>query len=442
MFWKKLFRQGTAQEDAGLDALKRRVAELERQLMTDERTGIPSKQHFFAHYRENAREGDHVLFLDLDDFKSVNDSYGHQVGDALLRQIAQALFGVLQDKGFVARLSGDEFLAHLPAGAGDIEAITDALMEAVQRAEVELGELRVSRRVSVGMSRVTARMDATEAIVAADRALLTAKQSGRNRSVILREREANLTVHRPSLEEVRLALQRNEIGYHVQPIVDLGTMQPEGYEALLRWSRPNGEVVGPAYFLETMTGAYDVRTKPPLEAAHRTAAWAALEQGCYISFNISTAFLNQIARHGPGWVSTIVGDIPPSKIVLELVETIIDREADAIAEVVSSLRKAGIRVALDDFGMGRSTLERFQRVPVDIVKIDKHFLHMADRSSRDMEILKAMIDLTRSAEATCVVEGIETQNQLELVQSLGAEWGQGFLLGRPAPTKEFGAVCT
>jgi diguanylate cyclase (GGDEF)-like protein len=433
LWWKRRFRQGADIDRQTIETLQARVVELENQLMTDERTGIPSNQCFFKHFEQHARPGDYVLFLDLDDFKSVNDFYGHELGDILLRKVAQGMALALDGHGLIARFGGDEFLAHVPAGPTDVEATIEKVMQAARFAEVGVGELRVSRNVSVGRAMVKPGMDVTEAAVAADRALLAAKRRGRNQSAELMEREASLLASRPSIEEVRLGLQRNEIGYHVQPIVDLASMQIEGYEALLRWQRPNGEVVGPAHFLDTMTSAYDDRTRPPLEAAHKTAAWAAQERDRFISFNLSTAFLNQIALKGPEWVRRIVGDVASDKIVFELVETIVDREADSVSEVVAALRATGVRVALDDFGTGRSTLERLQKIPVDIVKIDKHFLHMADRSQRDLEILKAMVDLTRSTEAICVVEGIETQSHLDLARDLGVDWVQGFLLGRPAP---------
>ena len=438
LWWKRLFRQDAAEEETDLSVLKSRIAELEQQLMTDAGTGIASKHVLFEHFERHALVGDYLLFLDLDDFKSVNKSYGHEVGNILLRRIAQAVEAVIGCHGIISRLSGDKFLVLVPADIGDIQALVDRMMQAAQQAHVEVGELPVSRKMSVGIAQVQAGMTLVEAVVAADAALALAKKKGKNQSAILREHDTALVPERPSVDEVRLALKRGEIGYHVQPIVNLATMRPEGYEALLRWTRPNGDVVGPALFLETMTDAYDLMTKPPLEDAHRTAAWAVLEQDAFISFNLSTAFLSQVASHGTDWVKTIAGEIPLNKIVFELVETIVARETDAISEVVAKLRACGVRVALDDFGIGQSTLERLQKVPVDIVKIDKQFLHMASRSERDMEILKAMVDLTRSTGAICCVEGIETQAHLDLVRMLEVDWVQGFFLGRPAPINAVG----
>lgn len=433
MWLRKLVRSSSDRRRCELAELQERVSDLERQLMVDARTGIASRQYFFDHFAQHARPGDFVVLLDLDDFQSVNIHYGHQVGDRLLRVVARAIQDATGEMGTVARLEWDEFLV-LSHGvcAADIGPLVDRVMRAIQTTGVPVGELTVTRQATAGVISVGPGMSVSEALVLADRALVAAKKAGGNRAVHHTGRNMPERQHKPSVEEVRLALQRGEIGYHVQPIVDLSDLRRTGYEALLRWRRASGEVIGPAQFLDTMTSAYDDRTKPPLEAAHRTAAWATREQDAFISFNISTAFLEQVARHGPDWVTTLIGDIPSDRVVFELVETIVDRDKDRISEVVAALRAQGCRVALDDFGIGRSTLERLQKIPVDIVKVDKHFLHMAEHSARDLDILGGIVDLTRSSGAISVVEGVETPRHLDMVRKIGADWAQGYLFGRPA----------
>ncbi|WP_281252880.1 phosphodiesterase [Maliponia aquimaris] len=438
MWLKSLLQNAQDRKRCQLVQLQDRVSDLERQLMVDTRTGIPSRQYFFDHFAQHARPGDYVVLLDIDDFQSVNIDYGHLVGDRLLRIIAGAIDEAIAGRGIVARLEWDEFLV-LSRGVRDseISALVDSILQAVRTAAVTVGELTVTRKATAGVVSVTCGMTVSEALTRADWALVAARKAGGKRAVFMTGGEMPARRPRPSVEEVRLALQRGEIGYHVQPIVDLSTLRPQGYEALVRWQRPTGEVIGPAQFLDTMTSAYDARTKPPLDAAHRTAAWAAHERDVFISFNISTSFLDQVAHHGVDWVSTLVGDVPYDRVVFELVETIVDCDKDRICEVVAALRDRGIRVALDDFGIGRSTLERLQKIPVDIVKVDKHFLHMAERSPRDMEILRGMVDLSRSTGAISVVEGVETERHLDVARALGADWAQGYLFGRPAAIPEF-----
>ncbi|WP_101069027.1 EAL domain-containing protein [Roseovarius salinarum] len=140
-----------------------------------------------------------------------------------------------------------------------------------------------------------------------------------------------------------------------------------------------------------------------------------------------------MAHKGLSWINTIVGDIPHDRIILELVEAIVDREGDAVARAVAELRERGVRIALDDFGIGQSTLERLQRVPVDFVKIDRHFINAAFNTRRDRDILNGIIDVGLVSDAATVVEGIDTQAQLDLAQELGATHAQGFFLGQPAP---------
>lgn len=416
------------------------VAALEKRLQYDPQTGLYSKAAFFEHFETCAQSGDYLIFIDIDDFKSVNDNYGHDIGDQLLTKIAEAMSFTIDEQGFVARLSGDEYLIHIaPPYAAMIDLIAENLRVAVQQTDVSLGDLNISRSASLGLTRVRAGMTPLNAVIEANRALNFAKQEGRNRVVKSPERARTLTPRPPSLEEVRLGLQRSEIKYHVQPIFRLGTMQIVGYEALLRWHRRNGEIIGPSQFLNTMTQAYDAHTEPPLNAAHQTAAWAALQQNKFIAFNLSGAFLNKVANNGLDWISKIVGDIPKDRIIFELVETIIDREADNIASVIEELRSNGVRIALDDFGTGQSTLERLQRVHVDLVKIDRSFLHAAAESARDARILQGMINIATASGAETVLEGVETEEQLRLAHKLGASYAQGFYIGEPATIMDWDA---
>lgn len=432
--------QGDDQSDV-IAALERRVAELEHRLRYDDLTGVMTKVAFFDLFPDRARAGQYFFFVDLDDFKSVNDSFGHLIGDRLIAAIAAVIRDVVGTHGIVARLAGDEFLALLDTRSErEARAIADKVLAAVSQCRLKLGELEVSRRASIGLARLSEGMNVQEAIIEADTALREAKQAGKGRIICQGERMNQLMLSRPSLEEVRLGLRRKEIGYHVQPIVDLNDGRIWGYEALLRWRRANGEVLGPTQFLDNMTGAYDQKARPPLEAAHATADWAVLEQGRHVAFNISTAFLARVAEQGMAWVDDIVGNVPPEKVVFELVETVINEPNEAVEAVVRELRAAGVRVALDDFGIGQSTLERLQRVQVDFVKIDRHFVQSASRARRDHDMLSHMVDLIHASGAEPIIEGVETAAHIDLARGLGVRFAQGFLLGRPAPVEDWTGI--
>ena len=372
-----------------------------------------------------------MLFVDIDDFKGVNDHHGHLVGDRLLREIGRTMVKTVGAGGFVTRLAGDEFIIVLHrADAATAETLAKTLRRAVSDAAIRIGNLRVSRRASMGMVTVAEGMSRTECMNLADDALLAAKRAGKNR---LRRAARPASARAPSIEEVRLGLQGGQIGYHLQPILACADRRIAGYEALLRWERPSGEVLGPDQFLATMTAAYDAETRPPLEAARRVADWAVNQHDAYIAFNISEAFLARAAREGLSWVDEIVGDVPRSAIVFELVEDILTDRVDAVAEVVERLQAQGIRVALDDFGVAYSSLERLQSVPVDFVKIDRRFLRGAAGDARNRELLRGMIDIAHRLGAETVVEGVETEAQFEIVRAAGAAYAQGFHLGCPRP---------
>ena len=421
------------------DAMRARIAELENALRVDPLTGLPTKQAFYETVAETGRKGDAVMFLDLDDFGSVNADYGYELGDRLLCSIAEAIRATVAPQGFVARLVGDEFLVLWPAAASeDAQTLASRLLRAVKSCTIACGELRITRAASIGLARLDTTQLPITALLSADAALSEAKRNGKNRVAVPAERATGLHATRPTREEVQLGLQRREIGYHLQPIIDLQDGEVWGYEALLRWHRANGEVLGPAHFLDTMTRAYDDDTRPPLEAARAVADWVANQRGLTISFNVSGAFLAQTAQRGVGWIAEIAGRIPYGQVMFELVETVVE-DTDGLADVVADMRARGVRIALDDFGTGQSTLSRLQTIPVDFVKIDRRFVTAAAESRRDAELLRGMIDLSHASGADTVVEGIETEAQLEAVRAAGARLVQGFLLGRPAPMDHWAA---
>lgn len=432
------------EEDPAEDicALRAKVQQLERQLRFDDLTGLLSRQAFYQDFEVGAAAGDVLIFIDLDDFKSVNDNYGFGIGDDLLTGIARTIRRAVAGRGLVCRLAGDEFMVLLDrAHAACVEVICTDLLAAIRGCTSRVGDLEVSRGASIGTCRVRQGMSARDALMIANDGLRVAKANGKNRAAQVSERRHASGPVRPSVEEVRLGLRRNEIGYHLQPILDLATGDVWGYEALIRWHRADGQVLGPAHFLESMTAAYDAETKPPLAQAHAAAAWAANTQGKCVSFNISTAFLANLGADGLDWVNTIIGDIPHGNVVFELVETIVTRDDDdAIARTVRMLRDLGVQIALDDFGVGQSTLSRLQTTCVDYVKIDKRFTAAAGRSRRDAAILERTIDLAHAAGATCIVEGIETPAQLQRARKAGAGLGQGFHLGRPNPVSHWAAA--
>ncbi|MEO0484745.1 MAG: bifunctional diguanylate cyclase/phosphodiesterase [Pseudomonadota bacterium] len=420
--------------DTSRDPLTLRIAELEYRLATDGLTGARSRDFFLEHYTRFAQSHGTLYFIDLDNFKTVNDHYGHSAGDDLLRGVVRSIQRLLAGGDFVARLGGDEFivLSHLCHPA-DIERFGDQLRAACGSASLRIGELSVSRRASIGCVRLTPQTQTHEAIDLGDTAMRCAKSLGKNRVHHLNKHDASRADLNPSVDELRLALERSEIGYYLQPIVRCTDRHVAGYEALLRWERANGDILAPAQFLSTMTDAYTANARPPLQFARKATEWVTVDQGAFCCFNISMAFLESISSGHDDWVPEIIGSSPRDQIVFEITETAVNSEIESVASTVNALRDSGVQVALDDFGVGASNMERLHTMRVDIIKIDQRFVRGAPGNKRSQDILAGMIDLAHKIGAETVVEGIEDADQFDLVRSLGADYAQGFYLGHPLP---------
>ncbi|MEM1375504.1 MAG: bifunctional diguanylate cyclase/phosphodiesterase [Pseudomonadota bacterium] len=414
--------------------LAQRIAELEVRLATDGLTGARSRDFFLDNYARYAAIHGTLFFLDLDNFKSVNDHYGHSAGDELLRRVVRTIAAVLGEHDFIARLGGDEFVVlSQRSRALDVEVLGDEILKACLTTELTVGELSVSRGASIGCLRLKPGLEVHGAIDLGDTAMRYAKSLGKNRVHHLNTHDANGLELTPSVDELKLGLKRGEIGYYLQPIVCCRRRSVAGYEALLRWERANGKVLPPAQFLDTMTEAYSADARPPLEFAREATEWVTRDQNAFCTFNISMAFLEKISGSSDAWVDQIIGTSPREKIIFEITEAAIHTEVEAIAKSVNALRDSGIRVALDDFGVGASNLERLQTMQVDMVKIDRRFIRGADTSMKSRDLLRGMVDIAHRAGAQVVCEGIEEPAQFTLVRDLGVELAQGFLLGTPEP---------
>ena len=420
--------------DAANQALVDRINELEFRLATDGLTGARSRDFFLDSFQGYAENGGALFFIDIDNFKSVNDHYGHRTGDLLLKRIVEKVQICLSGGDFIARLGGDEFV--VLSGSNDLSHIDNMgplILDAISAATVTIGELSISRGASIGCVNLFETLDAHAAIDLGDTAMRSAKNLGKNRIHTLTWRVGQKNELTPSVDELMLGLERNEIGYYLQPIVCCRRRCVTGYEALLRWERSDGRVLSPSEFLTTMTDAYSANARPPLEFAREATEWVTLNHEAFCCFNISLSFLERIANRDFDWVMEIIGKSPRDRIVFEITEAAFQSELGRVVEVMEELRKSGIRIALDDFGVGASNLERLQRMPVDIVKMDKRLVRGVAHDAKTRDILKGTIELCHAAGARVVVEGIEQEDQFEIVRELGAEYAQGFHLGLPEP---------
>lgn len=384
-----------------------------------------------------------VLFLDLDQFKTINDSLGHPVGDRLLVEVAQRLSGRVREQDTLARFGGDEFLLIIeqlpdPEAAGQL---ADALLKRLERSfTIDGRDLYVS--ASIGISMFPGDGDSvTELIQHADAAMYQAKGQSRNTYQFYTEaltRSANL---RLSMEaRLRRAIERDELLAHYQPQVDLATGTPVGVEALVRWKTADGRTVMPAEFIPV---AEDSGLIVPIgywvlrESCSQGRRW--LDAGgppMRLAVNLSVlqwghkGLLERI-RETLGQTG-----FPSELLEFEITETTLMQGKGPESEVLAALRDLGVRVAIDDFGTGYSSLSALKRFPVDVLKIDRAFVDGLPDDSDDQEIVSAIIAMARALRLETVAEGVETSAQREFLLQKGCRIGQGFLFARPMPATE------
>ena len=381
-----------------------------------------------------------VLALDLDRFKVVNDSLGHQAGDDVLIALAPRLTAALRPTDTVARIGGDEFIVICPNvdGAAGATDIAERLSEAVERPLV-LSSSEHFLSVSIGIAITASHNDTADSVLRdADAALYRAKDRGRGRyehfDAGMRERGLERARTEAAL---RRALARREIQVWYQPVIDLASGRTVSMEALARWEHPQQGFIPPLSFIPIAeeTGLIVELGLHVLEQACRqTAAWQQhLHESLEISVNVSgrqvvdPAFAPQVRAIAES------SGIRRGTLAIEITESVLMEEADAPATVLATLHQNGVRLALDDFGTGYSSLSRLKRFALDVIKIDRSFIAALAADSDDRAIVKATIDMAQALGLTVVAEGVETTQQEEVLQALGCGRAQGYLYARPQP---------
>ena len=400
-----------------------------------------------------------MLFIDLDNFKTVNDSLGHSAGDALLRAFAHRLVQCTRAGDTVARLGGDEFavlVEHAPDVAAALSVAQQVIDACRQPFEVDGQQLRIGASVGVALSD---RVSNVERLMRnADAAMYSAKSHGKGRAEVFQPEMLRAARRRIRIEnELATAIESQQLEAHYQPIVDLASRHLVGVEALMRWRHPSRGLVLPGEFipLAEETGQIVPMTQWMLKRACADAARLQREiprgAGVRISVNISSRYLN----HG-----TIVADvravlaesgISAGCLILEVTESLLLGNSDRLAQTFSELKAIGVRLALDDFGTGYSSLAYLHRFPIDILKIDRSFVERlvqaegesADGTADAHALAKAILSLAEALGLDTVAEGIELDAQRDTLLALGCKTGQGYYFGKPMPLAEvFDAAVT
>jgi diguanylate cyclase (GGDEF)-like protein/PAS domain S-box-containing protein len=453
------FLQAVANILAAAIARSEAEAAIRYQALHDAVTGLPNRILFEdrltrvlatarRHHRSLA-----VLFLDLDNFKRVNDSLGHAVGDEVLQAVARRMSACLRVEDTLARFGGDEFVILMPeiGREEDWSLVVDRIARAL-RLPLEMSGRSIVITVSVGVAiggALDPTKDAQALVRDADLAMYAAKQRGPGRREVFEKRMYDAAVQRLDLiGDLHQALERQEFRVHFQPIVSLRDRTIVGLEALVRWDHPWHGLLLPASFLPL---AEETGLMIPLgrwvlrQACRSLAGWQRsnpANRAMYVSVNLSSQEV-----HDPDLVSSVrsvLADtgIPPDTLVLEMTEGVLLGTEDEALERVHELRGLGIKLAVDDFGTGYSALSYLQRLPVDILKIDKAFVDRLGDDEDQERLLNGIIKLAHDMNLATVAEGIETPEQAQALQRLQAELGQGFHYSKPASPEEIDQLIT
>jgi diguanylate cyclase (GGDEF)-like protein/PAS domain S-box-containing protein len=380
-----------------------------------------------------------VLFIDLDNFKVVNDSLGHGVGDELLRRIAGRLRQVMRDTDCLARFGGDEFVVFVDGGV-DPAIVAERLRRAVlQPVVIDEHELVVTASIGFAVNS-SSDLTADELLRDADAAMYRAKAAGRDRIEAFTEetRAASVAALQTS-GELRRGLERGEVVPYFQPIVDLDGGHVVGFEVLARWLHPERGLLVPAQFLPMAEDSgliVELGARILRDALAQLAHWRAVGlrfASCSLSVNIATQQL--IDGRFLEIVHDALGEtgIDADSLWLEITETALMADSNAAGRALRDLRGLGLHLSVDDFGTGYSSLTYLKRFPVEAIKIDRSFVTGLGLEADDTSIVEAVVRLGHSLGLSVVAEGVETPLQLNRLRELGCDKGQGYLFGRPRP---------
>ena len=384
-----------------------------------------------------------IFFIDLDNFKDSNDSLGHGAGDQLLQMVAGRLRGILRASDTVGRLGGDEFVilaegVSLASGPDMIaQRVHEVLKPPFHIPGVE--GLTISISASIGIASGD-RASAEELLRDADIALYRAKGAGRDQSVLFEREMQSAAKERLALKsDLESALERDEFFLLYHPIFDLDRVELQGVEALLRWQHPTKGIITPDVYipvLEERGLIVDVGRWVLNEACHQAAAWQRQGHQTTVSVNVSMRQLESDRLVDDVRDALVASSLDPSRLILEVTESTLMRDADATIDRLNRLKQLGVMVAIDDFGTGYSSLAYLRKFPVDVLKIDRSFVADMHRSPDAAALIHTLVELGRTLGLVTLAEGIEQQDQLEGLRGEQCDHGQGFIFSRPVPASE------
>jgi diguanylate cyclase (GGDEF)-like protein len=429
--------------NAMIEAIRLEQANLHRQANFDVLTGLPNRmmaldrigQEISRAKRSRSRFA--MFFIDLDNFKYVNDSMGHAVGDDLLVATGARLRATLRDADTVARLGGDEFLVLAPNVANEVEVeeIAERLIEAISEPQ-DLNGRKIVARCSIGIALFPDNGESVEALMAnADNAMYQAKATGQGSAIFFTEEMNTRLRERMQMEQdLNLALELGQLKLHYQPILSTTGQCHRGAEVLLRWHHPERGAISPTVFipLAEATGQIVKIGDWVLEQACRN--WLEWHNGGinpgFLAINISRIQFRKRFSKRLAEIMSVYG-IPPHALELEITESVLLDDHYQVAEELNSLRTIGVTLSLDDFGTGYSSLSYLKRFRFDVLKIDRSFVAGLPNDLDDVSLVKAILAMAKGLDLKVVAEGVENHDQLDYLAIQGCDLVQGYLLAKP-----------
>jgi len=433
-------------EEQANEALRRSEKDLQHAALHDSLTNLPNRKHFgdilgelIDRYKVDPSKSFHVLFLDIRKFKNINDSLGHTLGDKVLMIAAKRFVRMLNSSDMVARIGGDEFAVILKdiATVGKAQKVARRILDSISQ-PFSLSGNSISIDINIGIAPCDTEYNTPEEVLRdADIAMHYAKEKNTGVAIFSKDLRVRF-LERVRLEnDLRSAIDRNELSMSYQPLVNIQDGELLGFEALLRWNHSEFGSIPPNKFIpiaEESGLIVPITVWILQETTCQLARWqkiSAAHRDLIVSVNISGKHLSNDDLVYDVENALAISKVSPSSLKLEVTESTAMENAEHTISMLNRLKQLGVQLSIDDFGTGYSSLSYLHRLPFDTLKIDRSFVYSVGESGENSEILQTIISLAKNLKKKVIAEGIETESQLSLLQFLGCDYGQGYLLARP-----------
>jgi diguanylate cyclase (GGDEF)-like protein len=433
------------------EALRKSQKALQHAALYDSLTNLANRQQFseillqlIADFKTNPENCFHILFLDIRRFKDINDSLGHTIGDKVLMIVAKRFLRLVKKNDIVARLGGDEFAIILRniSTANKVLNVARRIHQSIAQ-PFSLSGNRIFISINIGIAPCDVEYNTPEDILRdADIAMHYAKEKGTGVAVFTKELRTRF-LERVRLEsDLRRAIERGELSMNYQPLISLKEGTIIGFEALLRWNHRELGMISPAKFIpiaEESGLIIPITIWILQETCRQAAAWQKISpayQKLIISVNISGKHLSNDELIDDVEQALELAGLAPECLKLEITESVAMENAEHTIDILTKLKRTGVQLSLDDFGTGYSSLSYLHRLPFDTLKIDRSFVYSVGENGENSEILQTIVSLAKNLKMKIIAEGIETETQLSLLQFLGCDFGQGYLLAKPQPQED------